>query len=272
MSGAQPIVLVRGGGDLATGVAARLHRCGFAVIVLEIAKPLAVRRLVALAQAVFVGEVKVEELVGRRVEDVVAARKAMEKGVIPVMVDPQATLRFEFEPLALVDGRMLKRPPEFGVDAAPMVIGLGPGFEAGVDCHAVVETHRGHHMGRVLWEGAAQADTAIPEPVAGYDADRVLRAPAPGAIRARLELGTVVRRGEVVATFGDVPLRVPFDGVLRGLLHDGVEVEAGVKVGDLDPRGDPSFCHEISDKALAVGGGVLEALFSRPAIRRRLAG
>jgi xanthine dehydrogenase accessory factor len=165
---------------------------------------------------------------------------------------------------------MRKTPPELGLNAAPFVIGLGPGFLVGRDCHAVVETNRGHAMGRVLWQGAAEEDTAIPEAVASFDLDRVLRSPADGIFQGILPLASAVKRGERIATVGEEPLTAPFDGVLRGLLHDGLQVEAGMKVGDLDPRGIAAYCKTISDKSRAVGGGVLEALLSRGEIRLQL--
>ncbi len=268
----RPLVLIRGGGDLATGVAARLHRSGFCVVVLEIAQPRAIRRSVALAEAIYAGEVDVEDMHGVRCADVGAVRGALDQGWIPVLVDPAADSRHVLEPLALIDARMRKVPPELGLEAAPFVVGLGPGFTAGVDCHAVVETQRGHHLGRVLWQGQAAPDSGVPEAVAGHDRDRVLRAPESGTLQARLPLGAMVRAGAEIARVGSVPLLAPFDGALRGLLHDGLEVVQGEKVGDLDPRGVPAYCFEISDKSLAVGGGVLEALLSRPEIRRRLGG
>lgn len=268
----RPLVLLRGGGDLATGVAARLFRCGFYVVVLEIAKPLAVRRLVALAEAVYAGEVVIEDLRGQRVEDPATALQVLGTGVIPVLVDPQAESRKNLHPVALVDGRMRKAPPEIGMEAAPFVVGLGPGFTVGLDCHAVVETNRGHKLGRVYWEGSAEADTAIPESIANDDTDRVLRAPNSGVFESQISLGSVVRQGEVVATVDGVRLEAPFEGALRGLLHSGLNVEVGMKVGDIDPRGQPSFCFQISDKALAIGGGVLEAILSSSEIRSHLGG
>ncbi len=268
----RPLVVIRGGGDLATGVAARLHRTGFAVVILEMPQPRAIRRLVALAEAVYAGHAEIEDLRGVHCADVEAARRACGAGLIPVLVDPQAECRGALQPVALVDARMRKVPPEIGLEAAPFVVGLGPGFTAGVDCHAVVETQRGHHLGRVLWQGQAAPDSGVPEPVAGRDRDRVLRAPASGVLEGRVPLGSVVRAGEEIARVGGVPLLAPFAGTLRGLLHDGLEVSEGAKVGDIDPRGVPAYCREISDKSLAVGGGVLEALLSRPEIRRRLGG
>jgi xanthine dehydrogenase accessory factor len=266
-----PLILLRGGGDLASGVAVRLTRCGFAVVVLEIPVPLAVRRLVSFAEAVYAGEIEVEGVRGKRTEDAGAARRILMSGAVPVLVDPGADIRHKLEPDALVDGRMLKTGVETQIGYAPLVVGLGPGFEAGENCHAVVETNRGHRLGRVYWEGRAEADTGVPEPVAGYAVERVLRAPGSGIIRSRTELGALIDQGEVIAEVGGSQLEAPFSGALRGLIHDGVIVEAGEKIGDLDPRGAPEFCYQISDKALAVGGGVLEALLSRRSIRTGLA-
>jgi xanthine dehydrogenase accessory factor len=270
MSLDRPLVLIRGGGDLATGVAARLSRSGFDVIVTEIAKPLAVRRLVALAQAIYDGQVAIEELRGQRIEDPIAAEDLLSEGIIPVLIDPNADSRSRLHPVALVDGRMTKQPPGAEIDPEMFVVGLGPGFTAGLNCHAVVETNRGHRMGRVYWEGSAEPDTAVPERVASHDVDRVLRAPSAGVLENKLKLASIVRAGDVIATVNQVPLTAAFDGVLRGLLHSGLEVEEGMKVGDLDPRGEVAYCYLISDKSLAVGGGVLEALLSRPEIRSRL--
>lgn len=265
-----PLILIRGGGDLGTGVAARLHRCGFRVVVLEIDRPLAVRRLVSLAEAIYAEEVEIEGMIGRRVESPEAVAAAHAAGVIPVLVDPTAAARETLAPAALVDARMRKGPPEIGLEAAPLVIGLGPGFEAGVDCHAVVETQRGHHMGRVIWTGTATPDSRVPEPVVGIDHDRVLRAPAEGVLHSLAALGEVVQRGQVLATVETSEVRAPFDGVLRGMIHDGLPVWLGDKIGDLDPRKETANCREISDKSLAVGGGVLEALLSQTEIRQRL--
>jgi xanthine dehydrogenase accessory factor len=268
----RPVVLVRGGGDLATGVTARLHRSGFAVVVTEIAQPLAIRRLVALAEAVYAGEVRVEELVGRRVDSIESVFQRLAEGVIPVLVDPPAQCRRPLEPVAVVDARMRKAGNDLPGGSAPVLIGLGPGFRAGEDCDAVVETKRGHHLGRVLTRGQAEADTGVPEAVDGKGTERVLRAPKAGLVHGERRLGEVVEAGDVIARVDGAAVLAPFRGALRGLLHDGLRVEAAAKIGDLDPRADPTYCWEISDKALAVGGGVLEALLSRPQIRSRLGG
>jgi len=270
MTASSPLVIVRGGGDLGTGVAARLHRCGFAVVVLEIDRPLAVRRLVSLAEAIYADEVEIEDVRGRKVTTPAEVHEAHVAGLVPVMVDPTASSRTTLAPVAMVDARMRKVPPEIGKEAAPLVVGLGPGFRAGVDCHAVVETQRGHHMGRVSWTGSAQPDSRLPEPVTGFDADRVLRAPAEGKLQGMVALGDIVHRGQILARVDAVEVLAPFDGALRGLMHDGLPVWSGDKIGDLDPRKESANCREISDKSLAVGGGVLEAVLSQGEIRRRL--
>jgi xanthine dehydrogenase accessory factor len=265
-----PLVLIRGGGDLATGVAARLQRAGFAVAVTELQQPLVLRRTVALAEAVYRGETAVEDLTARRVGSPARAREEILHGVIPVLIDPEADSLAELDPAALVDARMRKQPNELGIGVASMVIGLGPGFLAGDDCHVVVETNRGHRLGRVLWNGPAEADTGHPEAVGGQAARRVLRAPADGELEAHEEIGARLAEGQLIAEVDGYEVRAPFAGVLRGLVHPGIAVDAGMKIGDVDPRGEAAFCWEISDKALAVGGGVLEALLSRRDLRRRL--
>jgi xanthine dehydrogenase accessory factor len=167
----------------------------------------------------------------------------------------------------VIDGRMNKRPPKLGLQQASLVIGLGPGFEAGVNSHAVVETKRGHRLGRVIWKGLPEADTGVPESVDKHGNDRVLRAPADGILVARKEICDRIEEGEVVAEVAGLPIQASFTGILRGMLHTGLPVTQGMKVGDIDPRDDPSFCTLVSDKALAIGGGVLEAIFSRPDLR-----
>jgi len=270
MTAGAPLVLIRGGGDLATGAAARLHRAGFAVVVTELRQPLVLRRTVALAEAVYLGETSVEDLTGRRVGSPAQALEQAQSGVIPVLIDPECDSCGELRPVALVDARMRKKPNELGLGAAGLVVGLGPGFVAGEDSHAVVETKRGHRLGRVLWDGSAEADTRIPEAIGGHAARRVLRAPVDGAVETQHDIGALLTEGQVVALVGGVEVRAPFDGILRGLIHPGLSVPAGTKIGDVDPRGDVSYCLEISDKALAIGGGVVEALLTRRDIRRRL--
>ena len=255
-------VLVRGGGDLASGVAARLHRVGMQVLIAELPQPLAVRRKVSFAEAVYAGEATVEEITACLAKDPSGAEKILNQGNIAVLVDPQLDILPDFKPQVLVDGRMMKQPPEMGMDAAPFVVGLGPGFTAGENCHAVIETIRGPNLGQVIWEGSPQTDTGIPGGVKGKRGERVLRAPADGKLIAHVNICDHLEKGDLIAEMGGMRIVSPFKGVLRGLIHDGIAVKTGMKIGDVDPRNDPALCTLISDKALAVGGGVLEAIQS----------
>ncbi|MFP4087375.1 MAG: selenium-dependent molybdenum cofactor biosynthesis protein YqeB [Desulfobacteraceae bacterium] len=253
-------IVIRGAGDVATGVAARLWRSGFCVIMTEISHPLTVRRTVSLSDAVYDGEALVEDLTGRRVECRAEIRKAFQERVIPVTVDPEAAIVEEMAPYAVIDAVMAKKNTGARMDLAPLVVGLGPGFTAGRDVHAVVETKRGHTLGRVIWNGPAFPNTGIPGEIQGVGAKRVLRAPGPGMFKGICAIGTHVEKGATVAYAGDMPVIAPISGMLRGLLHDGVWVETGLKSGDIDPRDIRENCWTISDKALAIGGGVLEAI------------
>lgn len=265
-----PAVLIRGGGDLASGVALRLHRAGIKLLIVELDKPLAVRRTVSFAEAVYAGEVDVEGVVGVRIPKLSDAAAVADQGRIPVLVDPALTSLGAAKPAVLIDARMTKRPPDLVANAAELVVGLGPGFVAAENCHAVVETMRGHSLGRVIWQGGALADTGVPGSIASHSKDRVLRAPASGRVQPHAEIGQQLKSGDLIATVGEHELGAAFDGVLRGLIHPSVEVVAGMKIGDLDPRNDPSYCWRVSDKALAIGGGVLEALLTKPDLRTQL--
>jgi xanthine dehydrogenase accessory factor len=251
------LCVVRGGGDLATGVVWRLHRCGFPVVVTELAAPSTIRRTVAVSTAVTEGVVDVEGLVARRVDGLQAALAMAGGDEIPVLVSPAVP---ELGQRVVVDARMAKRPLETTIGDAAFVVGLGPGFVVGEHCHAVVETNRGHHLGRVLWEGSAEADTGTPGVVGGRGAERVVRAPAGGAARWDVSIGDLVVTGQRLGEVGGREVVAPFDGVVRGAIASGTDVPAGTKIGDVDPRGDPQACREISDKALAIGGGVVEAV------------
>lgn len=259
----QDLIIVRGGGDLGTGVVYRLHRAGFPVLVLELERPLVVRRRVALATAVLEGDIMIESLYGCLVHDPEGVKAALKLGQIPVLVAPDlAELRPRLpRPLfAVVDARLAKRNIDTTIDQAPLVIGLGPGFTAGVDCHAVIETKRGHTLGRVIYDGPALPNTGTPGIIAGKGAERVLRAPADGAAAWTVAIGDAVTVGQVLGSVADMPVAAPFDGVVRGLIAPGTVVSAGIKIGDVDARLDREACFTISDKALSVGGGVLEAV------------
>lgn len=253
------LVIVRGGGDLGSGVALRLWRAGFRVVILESPAPVAVRRAVAFAEAVYDGAARVEEALAELV-DARHLAGTLAAGKIAVAVDPAAKLIGCLEPYAVVDAIMAKRNAGTHIGMAPCVIGLGPGFTAGVDVRAVVETNRGPHLGRVLWQGQAEANTGTPGLVQGHGVERVLRAPAGGRLRARAAIGDIVEQGEVIADVGDQPVPAAFTGLVRGLARDGLEVRPGMKIGDLDPRLQPDLCRYVSDKALAIAGGVLEAI------------
>jgi xanthine dehydrogenase accessory factor len=258
----RPVALVKGAGDLATGVALRLLRAGFAVAMTEIARPTVVRRTVAFAEAVFEGRTVVDGVQGVRVEAADRIDDLLARGAVPVVVDPEAAVRGRLSPVLLVDAIVAKRNLGTRIDDAPAVVALGPGFVAGRDVHAVIETKRGHTMGRAIYEGEALPNTGVPGEVGGFAEERVLRAPGDGVFRGTREIGDGVGRGQMVAYVGDLPVAARLDGVLRGLLHSGLEVGAGLKVGDVDPRGLPAHCFTVSDKALAIAGGVLEAACS----------
>ena len=267
-----PVIILRGGGDLASGVAMRLQRAGLKVVISELPQPLVVRRLVAFASAVYDGSTNIEGITARLVANVGEALQVLRVNEIPVLVDPDCGVRLapELDVRAIVDARMTKRPPDLGMDAADLVIGLGPGFVAGENCHAVIETMRGHYLGRVIWEGEAQTNTGAPGAVAGHKSERVLRAPADGNLRIFKEIGSQVVRDEEIAQVDGQPILAPFEGVLRGLVYDGLPVHKGMKVGDVDPRGVVDYVRMVSEKSLAIAGGVLEALLTRPKIRKSL--
>jgi xanthine dehydrogenase accessory factor len=263
------IILIRGGGDLASGVALRLHRAGLGIVITELPRPLAVRRSVAFAEAIYEGRITVESVTARSINNPADTRTildALAQDQIPVLVDPDGAAANALHPLAIIDGRMLKQPPEPMVHEARLYVGLGPGFTAPDTCDAVIETERGHALGRVIWAGQTAANTSQPE----GDARRVLRAPVDGVIESKSRIGAHFEPGQAIAAINGMEISAPFGGVLRGLLRPGTAAVRGMKIGDLDPRDDPRLCQLASDKSLAVGGGVLEALLARPEVRSRL--
>ena len=242
------LVYVRGAGDIATGIALRLHRCGFHVVMADLAVPTSIRRTVCFSEAIRLGETKVEDVRGVLCADAGTARAAMDEGDVAVLVDPEATMARELKPDVLVDAILAKKNLGTTRGMAPVVIGVGPGFTAQVDVDAAVETMRGHYLGRVYYKGSPIANTAIPGLIGGYAGERVLRAPTDGVFQPTVELGDEVHAGATI------------DGVVRGLLQAGVPVRRGMKSGDVDPRCQPEYIRTVSDKASAVGGGVLEAI------------
>lgn len=271
------ITVIRGGGDLGSGVALRLHHAGFRIIITELPEPLVVRRYVSFAETVYRGEFQVEGVTAHLASDVNAALEILRQGYIPVLVDPQAAVLDQLRsglptnaPFVLIDARIAKQAPGTSLGLASLVIGLGPGFVAGQNCHAVVETNRGHHLGRVIWEGAAESDTGLPESVAAHGGERVLRSPGDGVLTAHAQIGDRLEAGQLIAEVDGRLIYAPFSGVLRGLLQPGLRVTRNLKIGDVDPRDDSRYCFQVSDKALAVGGGVLEAVLSRSDLRPHL--
>lgn len=253
-------ICVKGGGDIASGVAWRLHRCGFRVLITEIPRPMAVRRKVAFCEAVYDGHAEVEEVEALLILEANDSRQVWEQGKIPLLVDPECEVAKMIQPDVIVDAILAKKNTGTRISDAPLVIALGPGFEAGRDAHFVVETNRGHYLGRLLTEGSAEPNTGVPGPVAGISTDRVLRAPGRGIWQSEAEIGDVVRKGDMVGSVDGQPVNALINGVLRGMIRPGIPVTEGLKIGDIDPRGVKEHCYTISEKALAISGGVLEGI------------
>ena len=256
------LIAIRGAGDIASGIAVRLFRCGFSVVMSDIAEPTAIRRTVCFSEAIRLGSARVEGISAARADSAEDARRILSDGRIAVLVDSDALLVRRLCPDVLVDAILAKRNLGTSISDAPLVIGVGPGFTAGVDCHAVVETMRGHTLGRVCYEGSAKENTGVPGSIGGYTTERILRAPCDGVFLGVRRIGDTVRSGEACGYVDGAPMCAQIDGVLRGILPDGTAVTRGMKSGDVDPRCERSNCFTVSDKALAVGGGVLEAILA----------
>ncbi|MGL1894300.1 MAG: selenium-dependent molybdenum cofactor biosynthesis protein YqeB [Spirochaetaceae bacterium] len=251
------IVIVRGAGDLATGIIQKLHNSGFKVIACEIEKPTAIRRMVSLSEAVYYGE--------QRVEDITAKLCTFEEAIndegVSVIIDPKMSILERIKPLAVVDAILAKCNLGTTINSAKVVIGVGPGFSIGVDCHAVIETKRGHNLGKIYYRGSAIENTGIPGEIEGESTRRVLHAPTQGEIENRVNIGDIVQENDLMFTINNTPIYAPFSGVVRGIIKDGFSVFKGMKVADIDPRMDQvDKCNTISDKARNVAGGVLEAV------------
>lgn len=264
------LVAVRGGGDIATGTIYRLAQAGFKVIVLEIEQPTVIRHTVSVAQCIFTGETEIEGMKAVRVVSPEEALAALEKGRIPVAVDPEGTYIEKLRPYVVVDGILAKKNLGTRIDMAPIVIGLGPGFTAPADVHAVIETNRGHFLGKIYYEGSAIPDTGVPGDIAGYSVERLVRSPADGTLTALKKIGDLVDKGDILGHVDGFPVLSPLKGVLRGIINEGVPVKARMKIGDVDPRDVRAHCWSISDKARAIGGGVLEAILHLSLLRESL--
>jgi xanthine dehydrogenase accessory factor len=257
-------ILIRGAGEMASGVAHRLHQSHFKVCMLEIDQPLAVRREVSFCEAIYEGEKVVEGVQSKFISKPEQISSVWKAGKIPLLVDPDLKRTKHFlKPDVLIDAIMAKKNLGTKIDDAPLVIGIGPGFTAGKDVHLIVETNRGHHLGKVIRNGSAEQDSGAPGEIGGYTVQRVLRTMKKGVFHPHKEIGDKVNKGSVVAVIDDFPAIAEISGIVRGLLHEGVEVKKGMKVGDIDPRGKRDLCFTISDKARAIAGGVLEAILCR---------
>lgn len=263
------LVVIKGAGDLATGIAHRLFRSGFSVVMTELSQPTVIRRTAAFAEAIFAGRVVVEEAIAVKTE-LADVLEVVHGGRIPVVVDPEGVVVKMLKPFAVVDAILAKKNMGIQITDAPVVIGVGPGFIAGEDVHAVVESMRGHYLGRVITEGKALPDTGVPGEIGGYTKERILRAPCQGVFAGICKIGDRVSAGELVAYVDDQPVIAGVTGILRGLLHDHLMVQTNMKIGDIDPRCIREHCFSISDKARAIGGGVLEAiLFHKESCKKR---
>ncbi len=255
------LVMIKGAGDIASGIAMRLWRAGINVVMTDLPRPSSIRRTVCFSEAVYRGETTVEEVRARRAENAADALRLLEENILPVIVDPKAESAKELHPEVIVDAILAKENLGTAITDAPGVVGVGPGFTAGVDCHAVVETMRGHTLGRVIWSGGAIPNTGVPGEIGGYTVERVMHSPCGGVFHALREIGDTVEAGETVATVGGEPLYAKITGTLRGILPEGFEVpREHFKSADVDPRCRLFHCFTVSDKALSVGGGVLEAV------------
>lgn len=253
-------ILIKGAGDLATGIAYRLKLAGHDILMTDIAVPTTVRRTVAFSRAVYEGRAEVEGVEAMLVHNMNEVRYAIESDRVAVIVDENAEIRDQFRPDVVVDAILAKKNLGTKIDDAGFVIGVGPGFTAGVDCHAVVETMRGHHLGRVLYRGSAIPNTGVPGDIGGYTTERIIRAEAAGVFIPICKIGDTVEKGDVVAESGGKMITAQMPGIIRGMLQAGVSVTPGMKCGDIDARCELNHCYTISDKARAIGGGVLEAI------------
>ena len=254
------VILIRGAGEMATGVAHRLASCHFKVCMTETLSPQAVRREVAFSEAILDSEKEVEGITAKRVESADHVSEVWREGKIPILIDPDAKVKDFLKADVLIDATLAKKNLGTKITDAPLVIGLGPGFHAGKDVHLAIETNRGHDLGRIIFDGEAEPNTGIPGSIAGYAEERVIRAPKDGNFEAVKNIGDGVSANEKVGMIGNVAVRSRISGVIRGLLRDGTEVWKGMKLGDVDPRGINAHCHTISDKARTISGGVLQAI------------
>lgn len=264
-------ILIKGAGDLATGIASRLYHSGHTILMTELPEPLTVRRSVAFSRAVYEKEAKVEDMLGILAHSYKEIRQIQESGNIAVYVDAHAEIEKQYCPDVVIDAILAKRNLGTRIDEAPFVIGAGPGFTAGEDCHCVVETKRGHTLGNIIWRGSAIPNTGVPGNIGGYTTERLIRASAAGKVKPAVQIGDYVEKGQVVAETGGKPVYAQMSGIVRGMLQADAEVTENLKIGDIDARCEKGHCYTISDKARAIGGGVLEAVMTYERMKNRYA-
>jgi xanthine dehydrogenase accessory factor len=254
-------IMVRGGGDIASGTIHRLHRCGYRVLVVEDEKPTAIRRTVSFSEAVYQGSTSIEGVEAKLIRSLAECPEVWKMGQVAVLVDPQAVSVQEITPLVVVDAILAKKNLGTTLGMAPLTIGLGPGFYGGRDVDVVIETARGHNLGRLIYEGEASANSGIPGEISGYSSDRVIYAKEAGILHARVDIGELVTKGEPLAMVAGSTVRAPISGLVRGMIRDNFTVSPGLKICDIDPRlNQVDNCNTISDKARCISGGVLEAI------------
>lgn len=253
-------VLIKGAGDLATGIACKLYNCGFYIVMTDLKTPTAVRRTVSFSRAIYEDTAIVEGIMAKNCQDINEIDEALSGGMIAVIADAKAEIIKDYQPDIVVDAIIAKKNLGTSIKDAKIVIGVGPGFTAGVDCHCVIETKRGHYLGRCIYEGSAIPNTGVPGDIGGYTKERILRSPCDGLFIPSVEIGSTVKKGDVCGYVSELPVISQIDGVVRGLLQLGVYTTAGMKAGDVDPRCIPEHCMSVSDKARSIGGGVLEAI------------
>lgn len=259
------LIIVRGGGDLATGTIYKLKKSGFPVLILEVENPSAIRRNVAFSEAIYQGQQTVEDMTCFLADSLQQAENFLQEGKLTILVDPKGEAIANLKPLAVVDAIIAKRNLGTAKTMAPITVALGPGFVAGEDVDAVIETKRGHNLGRVIWSGSAAPNTGVPGLIGGFGKERVMHSPAQGILKNVKKITDTVMKGEVIAVIETesavVPVEASLDGILRGLIRDGYPVTKGFKIADIDPRSEEyENCFTISDKARCIAGGVLEAI------------
>lgn len=254
------VVVIRGGGDLATGIGHKLFNSGFKVVVLDMQEPTSIRRKVSFSEAIYAGEIVVEGVKAILAKNIDEIYGIMDNGCIPVYVDEKGEIISTIKPLAVVDSIIAKINLGTTKDLAPITIGVGPGFESDIDVDLVVESNRGHFLGRVIHKGKAEDDTGIPGDIMGLKEERIIRSSADGIIRNFYNIGDRLEVGDLICEVEGKAVEAKISGILRGMIKEGIYVKKDMKIGDIDPRGIKEYAYTISDKGRAIAGGVLEAI------------